>query len=196
MRAALAIVVGLLLGCAHAPRAPGPADTFWGRLEGLCGRAFEGRLAKGNESDAAFARAALVMHVRECSAEEIRISLVAGEDRSRTWIFSRAPGGLRLKHDHRHPDGSEDEITRYGGDTQAPGDEREQSFHADQHTAKLIPAAATNVWTVRVDDGRFAYELRRPGTDRHFLLEFDLGRPVPTPSAAWGYEGRPPAKPR
>ena len=43
----------------------------------------------------------------------------------------------------------------------------------------LIPAAATNVWTVEVvPDRTFVYALRREGTDRRFRIEFDLTRPV------------------
>lgn len=57
----------------------------------------------------------------------------------------------------------------------------------DAHTAQLIPAASTNVWTVEVVPGeRFAYALRREGTDRRFRVEFDLTRTVPAPPAPWG----------
>jgi hypothetical protein len=93
-----------------------------------------------------------------------------------------------LKHDHRHEDGSEDEVTQYGGDTAGPGSAQVQEFPADTATALLIPAAATNVWTVEVHPDRiFAYALRREGTDRRFRIEFDLTRPVPPPPTPWGY---------
>ena len=49
----------------------------------------------------------LVMHVRDCSADEVRIPFWVGEDHSRTWVVTRTETGLRLKHDHRHEDGSE-----------------------------------------------------------------------------------------
>jgi hypothetical protein len=128
------------------------------------------------------------MHVRQCSDREIRIPFHAGEDRSRTWILTRTDAGLRLKHDHRHRDGSEDQITQYGGDTADRGTPGRQEFRADGHTAKLIPAASTNVWTVEVVPGQtFAYALRREGTDRRFRVEFDLTRAVTPPPAPWGY---------
>ncbi|HEU0302476.1 MAG TPA: hypothetical protein VFR37_23655, partial [Longimicrobium sp.] len=102
--------------------------------------------------------------------------------------ITRTADGLRLKHDHRHADGSEDPVTQYGGDTRGAGAPSRQEFHADAHTAALIPAAATNVWTVEVGPGeRFAYALRREGTDRRFRVEFDLARPVPAPPAPWGH---------
>ncbi len=132
------------------------------------------------------------MHVRECSDGEIRIPFHVGDDRSRTWVITRSPDGLRLKHDHRLTDGSEDEVTQYGGDTRDTGTVEWQEFAADAHTAQLLPASATNIWTVEVVPGQlFAYALRREGTDRRFRVEFDLTQPVPTPPAPWGYEDRP-----
>ena len=163
-------------------------DAFWASLQGLCGRAFTGTLTQGSAADSSFTGKALVMHVRQCSPGEVRIPFHVGEDRSRTWIITRTEGGLRLKHDHRHADGSEDRVTQYGGDTRSAGTAATQEFYADAHTATLIPAAVTNVWTVEVIPGsRFAYALRREGTDRRFRVEFDLTRPVAPPPAPWGY---------
>jgi len=129
----------------------------------------------------------MVMHVRECGEAQVRIPFHVGGDGSRTWVLTRTATGLRLKHDHRHQDGSEDTITQYGGDTRSPGTASAQDFYADAHTASLIPAAATNVWTVEVIPGqRFAYALRREGTDRRFRAEFDLTRAVTPPPPPWG----------
>jgi len=177
------------VGCHQRPvqSAPAPRDAFWSRIEALCGRAFTGRLTEGSASDSAFRRATLTMHVRSCTPTEIRIPFHADADRSRTWVLTRTADGLRLKHDHRHADGSEDAITQYGGDTSDSGSTSRQEFHADAHTASLIPAARTNIWTMEIIPGdRFAYALRRVGTDRRFRVEFDLTRPVPPPPAPWG----------
>src|SRR5690606_19813992 len=112
-----------------------------------------------------------------------------GDDRSRTWVLSRTDSGLRLKHDHRHEDGSEDAITQYGGETRTQGTPTTQEFYADAYTADLLPAAATNVWAMEVvPKQRFAYSLRREGTDRRFRVEFDLTRPADPPPSPWGHE--------
>jgi hypothetical protein len=137
--------------------------------------------------DPAFDEGVLVMHVRECAEDEIRVPFHVGENRSRTWVFTRTDGGLRLKHDHRHEDGTEDELTWYGGDTRDAGTAERQAFAADAHTAALLPEAATNVWTVEIVPGeRYVYQLVREGTERRFRAEFDLTRPVPAPPAPWG----------
>jgi hypothetical protein len=183
----VALSAGLLasLACDSAP--DDPQDEFWATISGLCGQAFEGELAESNPSDSALAGIALTMHVRECGDSVVRIPFHAGENRSRTWVLTRTPDGLRLKHDHRHEDGSEDTVTQYGGDTRDAGSATTQEFHADELTATLIPAAVTNIWTVEVIPGeRFVYALRREGTDRRFRVEFDITRPVDPPPAPWG----------
>mgnify|MGYP002652099858 CR=1 FL=1 len=76
-----------------------------------------GRVLGEDPRDADWRSETLVMHIRECSETEIRIPIHVGENRSRTWVATRQGEGLRLKHDHRHEDGSEDVLTQYGGDT-------------------------------------------------------------------------------
>jgi hypothetical protein len=185
------VLCALLGGCATASAERYAGERFMRRLAGLCGQAFEGRIASPPvEADAAFAGKRLVMHVRECRDGGIRIPFHVGEDRSRTWVITRTAAGLRLKHDHRHPDGSEDKLTQYGGDTIGDGTDRRQEFPADAESKALfarekLPASTANVWAMEVEPGRvFAYELRRPG--RFFRVEFDLARPVAPPPPPWG----------
>lgn len=164
-------------------------EQFWEALGSVCGGAFRGTLLEGNASDSLFSETDLVMHVRECNDREIRIPFHVGGDRSRTWVLSRTDTGLRLKHDHRHQDGSEDEITQYGGDTRNEGTNEWQEFYADDFTAELVPDAESNVWTVEIVPGHmYAYALRREGTDRRFRVQFDLAEPVSPPPAPWGFQ--------
>src|SRR5690606_11558081 len=109
-----------LSACASAPPAS-PQDTFFANLSALCGSAYAGRVVTTDAADASFASQPLVMHVRDRSASEIRVPFNVGENRSRTWVITRTGEGLRLKHDHRHEDGSEDVLTQYGGDTANAG---------------------------------------------------------------------------
>jgi hypothetical protein len=178
-----------LAACATTP-ATSPQQAFFQRLSALCGKAYEGRVASPPvEADAAFVGKRLVMHVRECSADEIRIPFHVGEDRSRTWVVTRTGTGLRLKHDHRHEDGSEDALTQYGGDTLASGSAERQDFPADRFSKDMFvrqdrAVSVPNVWAMEVQGRTFAYELRRPG--RFFRVDFDLSKPVAAPPAPWG----------
>jgi hypothetical protein len=168
---------------------PPEQEAFWRALRALCGQAFAGQIVESTSAtDAAFAGQKLVMHVRACGEDEIRIPFHVGENRSRTWVVTRMSSGLRLKHDHRHEDGAEDKVTQYGGDATAPGTATRQDFPADRFTAELIPAARTNVWSLLLSPGKsFSYRLVREAEGRRFRVEFDLRQPVPAPPAPWGH---------
>lgn len=178
------LCLGLLLTQAAASAPAAPADAFWTALRQHCGKAYAGRLVDPQAQDQAIAAEPLVMHVRDCSEAEIRIPFQVGSNRSRTWVLTRTPQGLRLKHQHLHEDGSEDRISQYGGDTRGPGSATEQAFPADAFTASLLPASASNVWTLGLDAARFEYRLTREG--RRFQAVFDLSTPQPLPPPAWG----------
>lgn len=167
--------------------ASGEQQQFWNALTEICGNAYAGTVIEAPAGDTTFAGKDLVMHVRSCTDSEIRIPFHVGQDRSRTWVITRTGSGLRLKHDHRHEDGTEDVQTQYGGDTADPGTAQRQEFPADAFTSELIPEASTNFWTVEVVPGQqYVYALRREGTDRRFRIEFDLTQTVATPPAPWG----------
>ena len=186
MRITLAVLLFLVAGCRTS--SPGrPGNAFWDAVRPLCGQAFEGRMTEGTEpTDADMGSQRLVMHVQSCSDSELRIPFHVGANRSRTWVVTRSADGVRLKHDHRHEDGSADRVTQYGGDTVAGDDDLELDFFADSWTASLLPAARTNIWTLAVDPGRtFVYALRREEQGRRFRVEFDLTRPVTAPPPPW-----------
>lgn len=187
-----------LAGCAATPPAnAGPQDRFFAALGQFCGKAFAGKLVTSDAADADMAGKPMVMHVRTCTKDRIEIPFHVGGtgrdggwDRSRTWVITRTDNGLRLKHDHRHEDGSADTLTMYGGDTVGQGTAELQVFPVDGESIALFIAndrqvSTTNIWSVEVTATRFAYQLRRAG--RHFQVDFDLSHPVPAPPAPWGW---------
>lgn len=178
--------------------AQAPADGFLAALATHCGQAFEGRIASNvpaSPEPDAFEGKRLVMHVRGCEdpARELRVPFHVGDDHSRTWVLTRTGEGLRLKHDHRHQDGSDDAVTMYGGDTASAGTAVRQEFPVDAESIEMfrregLDASITNTWAMEIEPGqRFLYELTRPG-GREFKVEFDLTRPVDLPPAPWGSE--------
>ena len=199
MRALVAALSALLLlqsASVVAADGPAPADAFMSSLARLCGQAFAGRITANEprtDSDP-FEGKALVMHVRECRPDEIRVPFHVGDDRSRTWVIARTTSGLRLKHDHRHEDGTPDELTMYGGDTRDAGTATRQGFPADAESKALferegLTVSIGNVWAVEIEPGvRYVYELARPG--RLFRVEFDLTQPVAPPPPPWGAEAQ------
>lgn len=178
-----------------------PADAFLAAVAAHCGKAFEGRVVVNQPRSTTpdpFDGKRLVMHVRGCddAAHELRIPFHVGDDHSRTWVLSRTDTGLRLKHDHRHADGSPDAVTMYGGDSAPPGTAQRQGFPVDAESVAMfrkagMAASVTNTWAMEVEpDEQFVYELTRPG-GRTFRVVFDLAHPVPLPPAPWGAEAPP-----
>lgn len=183
------------------PAAQAPADAFLAALARHCGKAYAGRIVANVPAPDAppptgpdpFEGKPLVMHVRGCDdpTRELRVPFHVGDDHSRTWVLTRTGTGLRLKHDHRHADGSPDAQTMYGGDTRQAGTAVRQAFPVDAESIALFGrtganASVTNTWAMEVEpDARFLYELARPG-GRLFRVEFDLSRPVALPPPPWG----------
>lgn len=172
-----------LVSPTKAMESPAAQDAFFANLSTLCGQRFEGKVINPGPTDGDFAGKRLLMHVRDCDANEIRIPFWVGEDHSRTWFITRTENGLRLKHDHRDPDGTTHTLHWYGGETTQEGSPKRQEFPVDQESIALFTAndssaSNTNIWAVEFHPTQtYVYELRRP-TGRHFRVEFDLTKPV------------------
>jgi hypothetical protein len=195
LAALCAIAVSACAAVSPRPSAVGAnaaaAPDLLAPLRPLCGKAYAGRVVVDTpkSADDPFAGKTLVMHVRECGAKQIRIPFHVGDDRSRTWVISEHDGALRLKHDHRHRDGSADTLTQYGGDQRNGTPVGRYEFPADAYSQDMFrklgrEVSVPNVWAVEIDASRFVYELSRPG--RLFRVEFDLTQPIPAPPPPWG----------
>lgn len=197
----LVLVATLFAGCAGPQSAPAPAAAatpaaaeFLARLETVCGQAYAGRVVTNQppQPNDAFEGRSLIMHVRTCEPGRVLVPFHVGEDRSRTFVLTLVGDRLRLKHDHRHEDGTSDVLTMYGGQSTAPGTATRQEFPVDEDSQALFTrekreVSNTNTWAMELHPGQmFAYELTRPG-GRTFRVEFDLTKAVPTPPAAWGH---------
>jgi hypothetical protein len=200
----------LLVACADARTDDPPAETgaagatvtdaqqeWWDRIQALCGQAFSARMSQyDTELVAGWLDRDVIMHVRECGPDEIRIPLHVGENRSRTWVLTRTGTGIRLKHDHRYPDGTEETMSQYGGHTVDEGTAYRQEFPAGNFSRALFEEQGhlpglDNVWAMEVHPGeRFSYSLTRHNRD--FGADFDLTRPVDAPPPPWVIEPRGP----
>jgi hypothetical protein len=189
-RTFLTFIATLSLAACATSVPTAPQDTFMAGLQAMCGKAYEGKMVTTDARDADIGAQRLVMHVRSCRADEIKIPFHVGENRSRTWVITRQATGLRLKHDHRHEDGSEDVSTQYGGETAAMGTSIRQEFPVDDYSKAMFlrtgsPNSVTNVWAIELVPGQsYNYEVKR--ANRHFRVEFDLTRPVTPPPPPWG----------
>lgn len=177
----LVIIAGtMILGCEREEVVePATHEAFFQNLRDMCGQKFEGRTEFVLLEGSPFEDARLLMHIESCTNEEIRIPFIVNENRSRTWVLTLSDEGLLLKHDHRHPDGTPEDTTMYGGWADEEGTPFVQYFPADDYTAELIPDAETNVWMMEInpETNEFVYYLERHDEPR-FRAVFDLSTPV------------------
>ncbi len=177
------------VAAAVPPDAP-PRDHFFENLASQCGQAFPGQLGLEPPGDDMLeGDELLVVHFRECEEDELRIPFhieqMDGEwDRSRTWIIRKVDDRLELRHDHREPDGTESEVTQYGGFTETAGSANRQEFRYDQEYAD----GSVRGWRIIIEPGvEYVYGTIRNG-EWTWRVDFDLSEPLPdTPPAPWGH---------
>ncbi len=163
------ISIAVLATSLQAQAGPGAQQkAFFEQLVALCGATFVGETVYPEEPGEAWRDQPLVATFASCTPDEIRIPLAVGENHSRTWVITPTASGLQLKHDHRHADGTPEEITQYGGTTNSAGTALAQSFPADADTISLVPEARTNQWSLSfsADLNTMTYYLERHGAPR------------------------------
>ncbi len=151
--------------------------AFLNNIAQLCGQTFAGQetfIAEGRES---WADKEFVMHVTVCEDDRVYVPFHLDDDHSRTWMFLVEDGRLRFRHDHRHEDGTPEEVTLYGGYADGHGSALAQSFPADDYTCELLPTACNAIWRVFLSDDKstFTYQLFYE-EDLLFEGAFDLSR--------------------
>ncbi|MCC5926035.1 MAG: hypothetical protein JJU41_05690 [Bacteroidetes bacterium] len=169
-----------------------PYEAWFASMASHCGNAYAGGLTTMPPGDDMITfDDYLVVHFRECSDDILKVpfhiqTVADGQwDRSRTWIFTKHEDGLELRHDHRKPDGSDDEVTMYGGFQYGVNEAGMQIFQSVPRTEET---GIFRGWRIEIDPGvRYTYGTVR-GDDWSWRIDFDLTQPIDTPPAPWGHE--------
>jgi hypothetical protein len=151
-------------------------DVFFDRFRELEGKKFAGKQVYIREDMDSWADFYLEMHVREFHENVIYLPFRVGENTSRTWTIYREPDNrLRLRHDHRHEDGTPEDLTLYGGYTVQGSDAFTQIFPADDYTCNMLPRICDNEWSMKFSEdlSTFTYILKKSG-ELVFQADFDL----------------------
>lgn len=182
----------LLLSCGEREeQSQEPFEQFFANLSEQCGNAYPGGLTKEPEGDEMLSGdELLVVHFWECEDDEIKmpfhIEMEEDEwDRSRTWIFTKQEDGLELRHDHRNPDGTESNVTMYGGYSVEGGTATRQEFKSVPRSEEM---GYFRGWRIEIEPGeRYTYGTIRD-TTWSWRIDFDLSEPMEeTPPAPWGH---------
>lgn len=189
------VMIGTLGACAPAANNSNAdlvaeQSAFMQQFQPYCGQAFRATIVQDNQPSPAWDHP-LVVHIRDCEDNVVRMPLHVGDDRSRTWVLTQHPGYIDFQHIHLHEDGSADAVSPYGGQTLASGSATIQAFPVDDASKALfiengLDVSVANTWTIQfVDAQTMSYKLSRPG--RIFEVQVDLSQPIDLPPPAWGY---------
>jgi hypothetical protein len=167
---------------ADPPGADDPLDRqrgFFENLRAMCGQTFGGRTILAPVTDETFEPARLFMVVEHCEEDEIRVPFIVGDDDSRTWVFQMRQQGLTFFHEHLRPDGTEHDVSGFGGHASPEGTATFQSF-PDFWATEETPPAEHRIWRLAIDEEHdlFVYYLDRGGAPAYRLV-FYLGEPSP-----------------
>ncbi len=157
------VILSLMMACSPAAEEEkkdvedsttlsGNEKKFFDNLSSLCGNKYEGEeifTAEGRES---FADKNMTIHFASCTDDKIRIPFYIGDDESRTWLLLVEDGQLRFRHDHRHEDGTPEDITMYGGFSDQRGTEFTQFFPPDDYTLDLLERAPGHEWVLSLTE--------------------------------------------
>ena len=162
--------------------------AFLANLSVHCGESFPGVVNAAPEGDPYFSPGLeLVLTFRECGEEEVRVPVYAGDNASRTWIFTRTGGGVDLRHDHRYPDGTPEPNTFYGSFVSEPPIGSEAPSANAHNFQRVRDDGMVTGWRVEIIPGeRYTYGTQRDGEWRH-RFDFDLSTPVENPLEPWGH---------
>jgi len=178
----LAIISLTLFSCKSAGQKTreetSTAAEFMKNIESHCGKSFYGKVLFPVNPEAPFNVETVYMVFESCTEEGARMPFIPGNDMSGTWVLTVKEDGLLFKYDHRHDDGTPEDISMYGGYADNTGTALMQNFPADEETALMIPEATTNVWTFQFNEDftEFHYILKRHNALR-FHVVFDLTSP-------------------
>jgi hypothetical protein len=166
-------------------------DAFMDNLRVHCGQAFAGSLTLEPPGDTMLeGDELLIVHFRECEEDVLRVPFHIQRmdgtwDRSRTWNFFRREAGLEIRHDHRKPDGSDDDVTWYGGPTHGEPGTNQMEFISHERTEET---GMYRGWRIIIEPNvRYTYGTFRDGI-WSWRIDFDLSNPVEIPPAPWGHE--------
>lgn len=153
-------------------------EKFLKNLQSLCGKSYSGVVVYPEVPPRGFTDP-LVAHFTVCEDKKIHIPFHVGENTSRTWMLTLSDEGLLFKHDHRHPDGTPERMTEYGGWANDEGTPFLQRFPADEHTISLRESLQSHIWVIELSEDMSTYSYSLFLYDNlYFRADFDLINPI------------------
>ena len=175
------VLVSLLMGSCSGvkPTLAKPTKSFYDKLQGYCGRQLPGVVLYPTGKEAPFQGLEITMMVEACSTKEIRMPIQVGPKIYRTLILGQDKNGYTLRHENKRADGTQAEISMYGGQTNGTNDSYLLLFPADGYSRQLLGAELNYAWSLAFnsDKSTLSYMIENDGK-LTLQIDFDLTHPV------------------
>lgn len=161
-------------------------ESFFDAIKSHCGKAFSGSVEDSSNSTA-YNGKKFVLHIRDCSNTQIKMPLHIDDNSSRILILTKSGESIKLEHDHRHPDGSPDALTLYGGYS-VDSTAKVANFPESSESIAITKAHAPNrtypsLWSIILSAEDITYQVVRPG--RTIKSNFKFTDTLSDPPTAW-----------
>lgn len=188
------VVAGTVAGLFTTPTLAETSNQakFFDSVKALCGKAFSGGIIEDTANSAAYGGKKFILHIRDCSDSQIKMPLHIDDNSSRILILTKSDaksgGSIKLQHDHRHSDGSSDDLTLYGGSTSSAGTPNNQAFPESAESIEITKTYGKgrtypSVWSIILGTEDIVYQVVRPG--RTIKIQVKFSDTVANPATAW-----------
>jgi len=115
------------------------------------------------------------LEVAQCNQKEIRMPIYINEKIYRTLILSQDQSNYILRHENKRSDGTQAEISMYGGQTDGKKDAFLLLFPADGYSRQLLGAELNYAWSLAFtsDKSTLSYMIENNGK-LTLQIDFDL----------------------
>lgn len=154
-------------------------DSFYQQLQAYCGKKLIGHVLYPAGKEAPFQGMEIWLEVAQCNQKEIRLPIYINRKIYRTLILSQDKTKYILRHENKRPDGSQAEISMYGGQTAGKNDTYLLLFPADDYSRQLLGAELNYAWSLAFnsDKSTLSYMIENDGK-LTLQLDFDLTQQV------------------
>jgi hypothetical protein len=168
-------------GCAVSnPRLPSKAETsFYQQLKQHCGQKLNGEVLYPTGKEAPFRGMPIWLELEKCSDKEIRMPININQKIYRTLILSQDKTNFTLRHENKRADGTQAEISMYGGQTADIKDTYLLLFPADGYSRQLLGAELNYAWSLAFNSDKsiLSYMIENNGK-LTLQIDFSLTKPL------------------
>lgn len=159
---------------------PSHSESFLENFHHFCKKEFKGSIVYPAGNDAPFKGQLIKVKVIHISPNEIQLPITIGNKIYRILHLKKDANGVWLQHENKKPDGTQAEISLYGGKAINSDKPFLMVFQADAYTKALLGSERNSSWLLAFsNDKQILTYIAQSDGFLDLQLDFDLTTPVP-----------------